>query len=180
LKLAELLGGGKARAVRQRELLDRRVPVTILGLDPGLGTTGWGVIRREGSRLTHIDNGEINTNADAPLGNRLVLIADQLAAVIEAIQPDAVALEEVFVNKNAQSTLKLAQARGVVLLAAARCKVPITEYAARLVKKSVVGTGRADKDQVQAMLRTLLPSVKLAGPDAADALAVAITHAHHG
>jgi crossover junction endodeoxyribonuclease RuvC len=180
MRLAELLGGGKARAVRQQELMDRRIPVVILGLDPGLGTTGWGVIRREGSRLTHIDNGEINTNADAPLGNRLVLIADELAKVIEAMRPDAVAIEEVFVNKNAQSTLKLAQARGVVLLAAARAKVPMTEYAARLVKKSVVGTGRADKIQIQAMLRTLLPGLKLAGPDAADALAVAITHAHHG
>lgn len=180
MRLAELLGGAKTRVARQQALLDRRAPVTILGLDPGLGTTGWGAIRREGSRLTHIDNGEINTNADAPLGNRLVLIADQLAEVMAAIRPDAVALEEVFVNNNAQSTLKLAQARGVVLLAAARCKVPITEYAAKLVKKSVVGTGRADKPQIQAMLRTLLPGVKLAGPDAADALAAAITHAHHG
>lgn len=180
MRLAELLGGGKSRVIRQRELMDRRIPVTILGLDPGLGTTGWGVIRREGSRLTHIDNGEINTNADAPLGNRLVVIADELAKVIDAFKPDAVALEEVFVNKNAQSTLKLAQARGVILLAAARSKAPITEYAAKLVKKSVVGTGRADKLQIQAMLRTLLPGIKLAGPDAADALAVAITHAHHG
>jgi crossover junction endodeoxyribonuclease RuvC len=180
LRLADLLGGGKSRTQRQQELMDRRVPVTILGLDPGLGTTGWGLIRREGSRLTHIDNGEINTNADAPLGNRLLTIADALADIVETLRPDAVALEEVFVNKNAQSTLKLAQARGVVLLIAARSKAPITEYAAKLVKKSVVGTGRADKDQIQAMLRTLLPGVKLAGPDAADALAVAITHAHHG
>jgi crossover junction endodeoxyribonuclease RuvC len=180
MRLADLLGGGKTRAIRQRELLDRRAPVTILGLDPGLGTTGWGLIRREGSRLSHIDNGEINTNADAPLGNRLITIADALTEVITAIKPDAVALEEVFVNKNAQSTIKLAQARGVILLIAARTRAPITEYAAKLVKKSVVGTGRADKEQVQAMLRTLLPGVKLAGPDAADALAVAITHAHHG
>ncbi len=164
----------------QRILLDRRAPVVILGLDPGLGTTGWGAIRREGSRLTHIDNGEINTNADAPLGNRLRTLADALDAVMQEIRPDGIAIEEVFVNKNAQSTLKLAQARGVVLLSAARSGSPITEYAARLVKKSVVGTGKADKDQVQAMLRTLLPGLKLAGPDAADALAVAITHAHHG
>ena len=180
MKLADLLGGSQSRALRQRSLLDRRAPITILGLDPGLGTTGWGAIRREGNRLTHIDNGEINTNADAPLGNRLIALADGLAAALSAIRPDAVAIDEVFVNKNAQSTLKLGQARGVILLAAARSGAPITEYAARLVKKSVVGTGRADKEQVQAMLRTLLPGVKLAGPDAADALAVAITHAHHG
>jgi crossover junction endodeoxyribonuclease RuvC len=180
VRLADLLGGGKGRAARQREMMDRRGPVTILGIDPGLGTTGWGVIRREGSRLTHLDNGEISTNADAPLGNRLVTLADALEQVFAAFQPDAVAVEEVFVNKNAQSTLKLAQARGVVLLAAARSKAPITEYAAKLVKKCVVGTGRADKAQIQAMLRTLLPGFKLTGPDAADALAVAITHAHHG
>ncbi len=180
MRLADLLGGGKSRAVRQQSLLDRRVPATIIGLDPGLGTTGWGAIRREGSRLIHIDNGEINTNADAPIGNRLRAIADALDEVLRTIAPDAVAVEETFVNKNAQSTLKLAQARGVVLLCAARSRAPITEYAARLVKKSVVGTGKADKEQVQAMLRTLMPGLKLAGPDAADALAVAITHAHHG
>jgi crossover junction endodeoxyribonuclease RuvC len=179
LKLSDLLGG-KSRGAQQRALLDRRAPVVILGLDPGLATTGWGAIRREGSRITHIDNGEINTNPDAALGNRLISIADALTTVMASIKPDAVAVEEVFVNKNPQSTLKLAQARGVVLLTAARSAAPITEYAARLVKKSVVGTGSADKQQVQAMLRTLLPGFKLAGPDAADALAVAITHAHHG
>lgn len=172
--------GGKGRAERQRSLLDARAPIVILGLDPGLGTTGWGAILREGSRLKHIDNGEINTNADAPLGNRLRKLADDLALVVEQIKPDAVAVEEIFVNRNAQSTLKLAQARGVVLLMAARSGAPITEFSPKLVKKSVVGTGRADKLQIQAMLRTLLPGLKLAGPDAADALAVAITAAHHG
>jgi crossover junction endodeoxyribonuclease RuvC len=138
----------------------------ILGLDPGLGTTGWGVIRKEGNRLSHIDNGEIDTDA-------------KLSAVIDEFRPDAVAVEEVFVNKNPQSTLKLGQARGVVLLGAAKARVIVTEYAARLVKKSVVGTGKADKAQIAAMLRILLPGLKLAGEDAADALAVAITHAHH-
>ena len=93
MKLADLLGGGQSRALRQRSLLDRRAPITILGLDPGLGTTGWGAIRREGNRLTHIDNGEINTNADAPLGNRLIALADGLAAALSAIRPDAVAIE---------------------------------------------------------------------------------------
>jgi crossover junction endodeoxyribonuclease RuvC len=151
----------------------------ILGLDPGLGTTGWGVIRKEGNRLSHIDNGEIDTDAKLPLANRLLIIDAKLAAVIETFKPDAVAVEEVFVNKNAQSTLKLGQARGVVLLGAARARVMVTEYAARLVKKSVVGTGKADKAQIAAMLRVLMPGLKLAGEDAADALAVAITHAHH-
>ncbi|MBK8375137.1 MAG: crossover junction endodeoxyribonuclease RuvC [Sphingomonadales bacterium] len=151
----------------------------ILGLDPGLGTTGWGVIAKEGNRLSHIDNGEISTDAKLPLANRLVLLDEKLRAVIDHFKPDQAAVEEVFVNKNPQSTLKLGQARGVVLLGAARNRVPVTEYAARLVKKSVVGTGKADKDQIAAMLRGLLPGVKLAGEDAADALAVAITHAHH-
>lgn len=179
MKLAKLLGI-QSRAEREAALLARRTPLVILGLDPGLGSTGWGAILREGNRLTHIDNGQIETDPAAPLANRLLLIADGLRRVIEEIGPGAVAIEEVFVNKNAQSTLKLGQARGAVLVAAAAAGVPITEYAASLVKKSVVGSGRAAKDQVQAMLRTLLPGLKIAGPDAADALAVAITHAHHG
>jgi crossover junction endodeoxyribonuclease RuvC len=153
--------------------------VIILGLDPGLGTTGWGVIQKDGNRLSHIDNGEISTDAKMPLANRLVMLDEKLRAVIEHFRPDQAAVEEVFVNKNPQSTLKLGQARGVILLGAARNAVVVTEYAARLVKKSVVGTGKGEKEQVQAMLRILLPGVKLAGPDAADALAVAITHAHH-
>ena len=151
----------------------------ILGLDPGLGTTGWGVIAKEGSRLSHIDNGEITTDAKLPLANRLVMIDEKLRLVMNHFRPDFAAVEEVFVNKNPQSTLKLGQARGVVLLGAARCRVPVTEYAARLVKKSVVGTGKAEKAQIAAMLRILLPGLKLAGEDAADALAVAITHANH-
>lgn len=151
----------------------------ILGLDPGLGTTGWGVIRKEGNRLSHIDNGEIETDPKWPLANRLVMLDQKLTAILDHFRPDFAAVEEVFMNKNAQSTLKLGQARGVVLLGPARARIAVTEYAARLVKKSIVGTGKADKEQVQAMLRVLLPGLKLAGPDAADALAVAITHAHH-
>ncbi|MFN5632245.1 MAG: crossover junction endodeoxyribonuclease RuvC [Sphingomonadales bacterium] len=151
----------------------------IVGLDPGLGTTGWGVIAKDGNRLSHIDNGEISTDAKLPLANRLVLLDEKLRAVIEHFRPEQAAVEEVFVNKNAQSTLKLGQARGVVLLGAARSRIPVTEYAARLVKKSVVGTGKADKAQIAAMLRVLMPGLKLAGEDAADALAVAVTHAHH-
>jgi crossover junction endodeoxyribonuclease RuvC len=153
--------------------------VIILGLDPGLGTTGWGVIASEGNRISHLDNGEIATDAKMPLANRLVAIDEKLRVILDHFRPDCAAVEEVFVNKNPQSTLKLGQARGVVLLGAARNRTPVTEYAARLVKKSVVGTGKADKAQIAAMLRVLMPGLKLAGEDAADALAVAVTHAHH-
>lgn len=153
--------------------------IRILGLDPGLGTTGWGLIRVEGNRLSHIANGQIKTNAKAPLAERLLALDTALHDLIREWQPETAAVEEVFVNKNPQSTLKLGQARGVVLLGAARAHVPVAEYAARLVKKSVVGTGAADKGQIQAMLKILLPGAAITGPDAADALAVAITHAHH-
>jgi crossover junction endodeoxyribonuclease RuvC len=153
--------------------------VLILGLDPGLGCTGWGVIRAEGNRLGHVANGQIRTDPKAPLPARLVELYDRLAAVLAEYSPGAAAVEEVFVNDNPQSTLKLGQARGVVLLAAARSGIAVGEYAARLVKKAVVGTGGAEKAQVHAMVARLLPGVKIVGADAADALAVAITHAHH-
>ena len=151
----------------------------ILGLDPGLGTTGWGLIAAEGNRLRHLANGQIRTDAKAELAARLVELHARLAAVLAEHRPDAAAVEEVFVNENPQSTLKLGQARGVVLLAAAQAGIEVGEYAARLVKKAVVGTGSADKIQVHAMVQRLLPGVKITGADAADALAVAITHAHH-
>jgi len=150
----------------------------ILGLDPGLGTTGWGLLRAQGNRLSHIANGQIRTATADGLPTRLAALDAALAALIAEHQPDEAAVEEVFVNSNPQSTLKLGQARGVVLLGAARAKLPIGEYAARLVKKAVVGVGNASKDQVHAMVTRLLPGASLAGPDAADALAVAITHAH--
>lgn len=149
----------------------------ILGLDPGLGCTGWGVIAAEGNRLSHVANGQIRTDPKAELPTRLVELHGRLLAVLAEHRPDRAAVEEVFVNDNPQSTLKLGQARGVVLLAAA--SVPVGEYAARLVKKAIVGTGGAEKSQVHAMVQRLLPGVKIAGADAADALAVAITHAHH-
>ncbi|HET9640460.1 MAG TPA: crossover junction endodeoxyribonuclease RuvC [Allosphingosinicella sp.] len=149
----------------------------ILGLDPGLGCTGWGVIAAEGNRLSHVANGQIRTDAKAGLPDRLVELHGRLLAIIAEHRPDSAAVEEVFVNDNPQSTLKLGQARGVILLAAA-C-VPVGEYSARLVKKAVVGTGGAEKVQVHAMVQRLLPGVKIAGADSADALAVAITHAHH-
>ncbi len=153
--------------------------MVILGLDPGLGTTGWGFIRAEGNRLTHIANGQIKTASAEPLPARLAHLASQLEALIADRPADAAAVEEVFVNKNPQSTLKLGQARGVVLMIAARSGLEVGEYAARLVKKAVVGNGNAEKAQVHAMVQRLLPGVAIAGPDAADALAVAITHAHH-
>jgi len=151
----------------------------ILGLDPGLGTTGWGVIEAQGNRLAHIANGQIRTDTAAPLPRRLAALADELEAVIADHRPEAAAAEEVFVNQNPQSTLKLGQARGVVLMCAARAGIEVGEYSPTLVKKAVVGTGGAEKAQVHAMVSRLLPGVKIAGPDAADALAVAITHAHH-
>ena len=151
----------------------------ILGLDPGLGTTGWGLIEADGNRLAHIANGQIKTDAAAVLPRRLAALADQLEALIADHAPAAAAAEEVFVNQNPQSTLKLGQARGVVLMCAARAGIEVGEYSPALVKKAVVGTGGAEKAQVRAMVSRLLPGVKIVGPDAADALAVAITHAHH-
>ena len=158
---------------------DGEIGLILIGLDPGLGTTGWGVIAAEGNRLSHIANGQVRTDSAAPLPARLVALADALEDLFATHRPQAAAVEEVFVNANPQSTLKLGQARGVVLLAAARQGIDVGEYAARLVKKAVVGTGGAEKAQVHAMVARLLPGVKIAGADAADALAVAITHAHH-
>ena len=136
------------------------------------------MIAKSGNRLSHIANGQVKTDPKASLAERLVTLDRELADVILAHRPDSGAVEEVFVNANPQSTLKLGQARGVCLLALARAGMPVSEYATRLVKKALVGTGAAEKAQVQAMLKVLLPGVKLAGPDAADALAVAIAHAH--
>jgi crossover junction endodeoxyribonuclease RuvC len=137
------------------------------------------LIRAEGNRLSHIANGQLKTNASAPLPERLAGLASQLEALFAEHRPEAAAVEEVFVNKNPQSTLKLGQARGVALMIAARSGISVGEYAPSLVKKAVVGTGGAEKAQVHAMVTRLLPGAKISGPDAADALAVAITHAHH-
>ncbi len=151
----------------------------VLGLDPGLGTTGWGLIEAQGNRLSHIANGQIRTDAKAALPARLVALDAALTDLIQRHAPDGAGVEEVFVNTNPQSTLKLAHARGVALLCAARSGLEVGEYAPRLVKKAVVGTGSAEKAQVHAMVARLLPGVAIAGTDAADALAVAICHAHH-
>jgi crossover junction endodeoxyribonuclease RuvC len=151
----------------------------LLGLDPGLGTTGWGVIAADGNRLSHVANGQIKTDTAMALADRLVVLHDALADLLILYRPDGAAVEEVFVNVNPQSTLKLGQARGIALFAAARSGIVVGEYSAKHVKKAVVGTGGAEKAQVHAMVSRLLPGTKIAGPDAADALAVAITHAHH-
>ena len=137
------------------------------------------MIRAEGNRLSHVANGQLKTESSEPLPKRLSHLASQLDALIADRAPQGAAVEEVFVNKNPQSTLKLGQARGVALLCAARGGLEVGEYAARLVKKAVVGNGNAEKAQVHAMVQRLLPGAEIAGPDAADALAVAITHAHH-
>ncbi|MCL6250062.1 crossover junction endodeoxyribonuclease RuvC [Altererythrobacter sp. KTW20L] len=152
----------------------------ILGLDPSLSCTGWGIVRVEGSRLRHIANGQVKTDAKAPMSERLAALQAGIAQVIAAHAPDRAAAEEVYLNKNPQSTLKLAQARGAVLAACGAAGVAVNEHAARLVKKAVVGTGAAEKAQVQAMLKVLLPGAVVLGPDAADALAVAIADAHLG
>lgn len=151
----------------------------ILGLDPSLSCCGWGIVRADGNRLTHIANGQIKTKASLPLAARLAELAGALETIVAEHRPAAAAAEEVFVNQNPASTLKLAQARGVALMCAARGGLEVGEYAPSVVKKAVVGTGGASKDQVHAMIKVLLPGAKIAGEDAADALAVAITHAHH-
>jgi len=152
--------------------------VLILGLDPSLSSTGWGVIRAEGARIAHIANGQIRTDPQVPMAERLAALHEALVAVIAAHRPARAAAEEIFVNKNPQSTLKLAQARGAVLAACGAAGLAVNEHAARLVKKAVTGTGGAEKAQVAAMVRVLLPGVPISGSDAADALAVAIADAH--
>ena len=151
----------------------------IIGLDPGLQRTGWGVIEITGNRLTHIAHGVVTSKADDDLAHRLVSLFTGLQAIIATWAPDEAAVEETFVNKNPVSTLKLGTARGVVVLAPAIAGLPVGEYPANLVKKSVVGAGHADKTQVLMMVNTLLPTSHVTSPDAADALAVAICHAHH-
>jgi crossover junction endodeoxyribonuclease RuvC len=151
----------------------------VLGLDPGLRHTGWGVIEVAGNRLAHVADGVAHAPTEGPLAARLVALFRALNEVLERFRPDEAAVEETFVNKNPASTLRLGVARGVVLLAPAEKGVPVAEYSANLIKKSVVGAGHAGKQQVQMMVRRLLPGCAIDEPDAADALAVAICHAHH-
>ena len=150
----------------------------LLGLDPGLQRTGWGVIDVDGSRLIHVANGVVKTDPLGGIDQRLIELHVGVLEAIEQYRPDAAAIEETFVNKNPESTLKLGLARGAIILAPALSGIPVTEYAPNRVKKSVVGAGHADKHQVQMMVKKLLPGVVFANADAADALAVAICHAH--
>lgn len=152
--------------------------VRILGLDPGLRNTGWGIIEASGNRLRVIADGVVRSDDRLSLAERLNQLYGGVAEVLSAYEPDEAAVEETFVNRNPLSTLKLGQARGVVMLAPARHGLPVAEYQPSQVKKSVVGTGAAAKEQVQMMIRTLLPGCMIESPDAADALAVAVCHAH--
>ena len=151
----------------------------ILGLDPGLRHTGWGIITHKDNRLCYVAAGRINPDPDLPMATRLKILADGLAAIIAQYTPHEAAIEETFVNKNAASALKLGQARGVAMLTAAQAGLDVAEYAANRVKQSVTGYGHADKTQIQTMIGILLPTAGPLKADAADALAVAICHAHH-
>lgn len=153
--------------------------VRILGIDPGLRRCGWGIIESAGNRLGFVACGTLTPPIDGPLANRLFYLHEKLGGLIGKYKPDEAAVEETFVNKGARSALQLGQARGVVLMTPASYGLPVGEYAANLVKKSIVGSGHADKNQIQLMVKTLLPTADFSGADAADALAIAICHAHH-
>jgi crossover junction endodeoxyribonuclease RuvC len=153
--------------------------IRLLGIDPGLRFTGWGLIDVDGNRLCHVADGVIATDADDPVPTRLKQLHDSLMALLTQHHPAEAAVEETYVNRNGAATLKLGYARGVALLAPALAGLAVTEYAAKTVKMSVVGTGGADKNQVAVMVRRLLPGAMIRRSDASDALAVAICHAHH-
>ena len=156
-----------------------RSPVRILGIDPGLRRTGWGVIEVEGNRLAYLGCGSVEPKDDLPLASRLLAIHEGLATVLDDFRPLEAAVEQTFVNKDGVATLKLGQARGVAMLAPAMFGISVAEYAPNQVKKTVVGAGHADKNQIMVMLKVLLPKAEPKSADAADALAIAITHAHH-
>lgn len=154
-------------------------PIRILGIDPGLRNTGWGVIEVLGSRLSYIACGSVHSDGTLHLADRLQQLHEGLEAIVHAHRPEEVAVEETFVNKDARATLKLGHARGIALLVPAQAMLPVAEYAPNLVKKTIVGAGHADKDQIHMMVRVLLPKADPKTADAADALAVALTHAQH-
>ncbi len=151
----------------------------VIGIDPGLRNLGWGVIDAQAGRLSHVANGICHSDGD-DLGERLLSLYNQLTEIIDAFQPQTAAVEQTFVNKDGAGTLKLGQARGIAMLVPAKAGLPIGEYAPNKVKKTVVGVGHADKKQVAHMVKVQLPGVEIKGADAADALAIAICHAHHG
>ncbi len=155
------------------------LPIRILGIDPGLRRTGWGVLDIEGNRLLFVGCGSVETREHMALASRLLAIHAGLGGVLDRFRPNEAAIEQTFVNKDGAATLKLGQARGVAMLAPAMFGIEVSEYAPNQVKKTVVGAGHADKTQIQAMLKILLPKADPKSADAADALAIAITHAHH-
>ena len=156
-----------------------RGPVRIIGIDPGLRRTGWGVIEIDGNRLSFVGCGSVEPPDSLPLASRLLAIHQGLAAVLRDFAPAEAAVEQTFVNKDGAATLKLGQARGIAMLVPARVGIAVAEYAPNQVKKTVVGAGHADKNQIAVMLKILLPKAEPKSADAADALAIAITHAHH-
>ncbi len=156
-----------------------RQPVRIIGIDPGLRRTGWGVIEADGNRLIYVACGSVEPPDDLPLSSRLLAIHEGLTAVLSHHTPMEAAVEQTFVNKDGVATLKLGQARGVAMLAPAMFGISVAEYAPNQVKRTVVGAGHADKQQIAMMLKILLPKAEPPSADAADALAIAITHAHH-
>src|SRR5579863_3379210 len=154
-------------------------PIRILGIDPGLRRTGWGVVEIAGNRLGFIGCGSVTSNDRDSMAMRLLAIHDGLMRILDEFRPDEAAVEATFVNKDANATLKLGQARGIAMVVPARAGVPVAEYAPNLVKKSIVGAGHGDKAQVRMMIGVLLPKADPSSDDAADALAIAVTHAHH-
>ncbi len=154
-------------------------PIRILGIDPGLRNTGWGVIEQEGSNLHFIACGTIKSDEKAELAERLRQLHDGLQGIVASFSPDEAAVEETFVNKDARATLKLGQARGIAMLVPALNGLTVGEYAPNLVKKTIVGSGHAEKGQIHLMVKVLLPKSDAKTPDAADALAIALTHAQH-
>ena len=155
------------------------VTIRILGIDPGLRRTGWGLIDVEGNRLIHVACGSILSNDKASLAERLVQIHDGLTRIVEEFRPAEAAVENTFVNKDAVATLKLGQARGIAMLVPALAGLPVAEYAPNLVKKTIVGAGHSEKGQIRMMVGVLLPKADPQSEDAADALAIAVCHAHH-
>jgi crossover junction endodeoxyribonuclease RuvC len=153
--------------------------IRIVGIDPGLRRTGWGVVEIAGNRLGFLGCGSVTTNDKDSLAARLLTIHDGLMRILDEFRPDEAAVEQTFVNNNAAATLKLGQARGIAMVVPARAGVPVAEYAPNLVKKSIVGTGHGDKAQIRMMIGVLLPKADPGSDDAADALAIAVTHAHH-
>jgi len=153
--------------------------IRILGIDPGLRRTGWGVIGCAGNRLMYVACGSVETDDKSSLAERLVAIHDGLARIVDEFRPDEAAVEATFVNRDATATLKLGQARGIALLVPARAGVSVAEYAPNLVKKTIVGAGHGEKAQIRMMVGVLLPKADPQSEDAADALAIAVCHAHH-